>query len=107
FGNLKGQNNIYYGLGYSGNGVAQTRMGGKILSAMVLGTDNAWTCCGLTKGPLGHFPPEPFRWVGAMMVRDAVRRKENAEDSGSTPLWLDKQLSKLAGAAGKADKVES
>jgi hypothetical protein len=40
-----------------------------------------------------------------MMVRDAVRRKENAEDSGSKPLWLDKQLSKLAGAAGKADKL--
>ncbi|MDP2591737.1 FAD-dependent oxidoreductase [Vibrio splendidus] len=107
FGNLKGQSNIYYGLGYSGNGVAQTRMGGKILSAMVLDIDNAWTRSGLTKGPLGHFPPEPFRWVGAMMVRDAVRRKENAEDSGNTPLWLDKQLSKLAGAAGKADKVES
>ena len=106
FGNLKGQNNIYYGLGYSGNGVAQTRMGGKILSAMVLDIDNAWTRSGLTKGPLGHFPPEPFRWVGAMMVRDAVRRKENAEDSGNTPLWLDKQLAKLAGAAGKADKVE-
>ena len=88
------------------NGVAQTRMGGKILSAMVLDIDNAWTRSGLTKGPLGHFPPEPFRWVGAMMVRDAVRRKENAEDSGNTPLWLDKQLAKLAGAAGKADKVE-
>ena len=74
---------------------------------MVLGTDNAWTCCGLTKGPLGHFPSEPFRWVGAMMVRNAVRRKENAEDSGKAPWWLDKQLAKLAGAAGKADKVES
>jgi len=107
FGNLKGQPNIYYGLGYSGNGVAQTRMGGKVLSSMVLGLDNEWTRSGLTKGPLGQFPPEPIRWLGAMMVRDAVRRKENAEDAGLKPVWLDKQLAKLAGAAGKADKVES
>ncbi|WP_117232416.1 FAD-dependent oxidoreductase [Vibrio maerlii] len=105
FGNLKGQSNIFYGLGYSGNGVAQTRMGGKILSSMVLGLDNQWTRCGMTKGSLGHFPPEPFRWLGAMMMRDAVRRKENAEDENLKPFWLDKQLAKLAGPAGKADKV--
>ena len=105
FGNIENQSNIFYGLGYSGNGVAQTRMGGKILSSMALGLDNEWTRSGMTKGPLGHFPPEPFRWLGAMMVRDAVRRKENAEDVGQKPMWLDKQLAKLAGAAGKADKI--
>ncbi len=105
FGNLKGQDNIFYGLGYSGNGVAQTRIGGKILSSMVLALDNQWSKCGMTKGPLGYFPPEPIRWLGAMMVRDAVRRKENAEDENVSPMWIDKQLAKLAGPAGKADKV--
>ena len=39
------------------------------------------------------------------MVRDAVRRKEHAEDVGQKPMWIDKQLAKLAGAAGKADKI--
>lgn len=107
FGKLNHQTNIYYGLGYSGNGVAQTRMGGKILSSMVLNFNNEWSRSGLAKGPLGQFPPEPFRWIGAMMVRNAVRRKENAEDSNQKPIWLDKQLAKLAGAAGKADKLES
>lgn len=105
FGNIENQSNIFYGLGYSGNGVAQTRIGGKILSSMVLELDNEWTRSGMTKGPLGHFPPEPFRWLGAMMVRDAVRRKENAEDTNQKPMWIDKQLAKLAGAAGKADKM--
>ncbi|MCA2486828.1 MULTISPECIES: FAD-dependent oxidoreductase, partial [Vibrio] len=69
FGKLNEQRNVFYGFGYSGNGVAQTRMGGKILSSMVLGLDNEWTRSGLAKGPLGHFPPEPFRWIGAMTVR--------------------------------------
>ncbi len=105
FGKLNNQSNIFYGLGYSGNGVAQTRIGGKILSSLVLGVENRWTRCGMTNGPLGKFPPEPFRWIGAMVVRDAVRRKENAEDNEKAPLWMDKQLAKLAGPAGKADKI--
>ncbi len=105
FGHLDKQDNIVYGFGYSGNGVSQTRIGGKILSSMVLGLNNSWTQCGLTQGPRGAFPPEPFRWVGAMMVRNAVRRKEEAEDNGQKPLVIDKWLAKLAGPAGKADKL--
>ncbi|EMK6579292.1 FAD-dependent oxidoreductase [Vibrio parahaemolyticus] len=106
FGKLNEQRNVFYGFGYSGNGVAQTRMGGKILSSMVLGLDNEWTRSGLAKGPLGHFPPEPFRWIGAMTVRNAVRRKEEAEDCGQKPFIWDKWLAKLAGPAGKADKLD-
>ncbi len=106
FGHLDNQSNIFYGFGYSGNGVAQTRMGGKILSSLVLGLENEWTKSGLAKGPLGHFPPEPFRWTGAMMVRNAVRRKEEAEDNDKTSFIWDKWLAKLAGPAGKADKLD-
>ncbi|MFN1599507.1 FAD-dependent oxidoreductase [Vibrio harveyi] len=106
FGELDKQNNVFYGFGYSGNGVAQTRMGGKILSSFVLGLDNDWTRSGLARGPLGQFPPEPFRWTGAMMVRNAVRRKEEAEDNEQTPFIWDKWLAKLAGPAGKADKLD-
>ncbi|MGR5057271.1 FAD-dependent oxidoreductase [Vibrio rotiferianus] len=106
FGELDNQSNIFYGFGYSGNGVAQTRMGGKILSSLVLGIENEWTKSGLAKGPLGNFPPEPFRWTGAMMVRNAVRRKEEAEDNEQTPFIWDKWLAKLAGPAGKADKLD-
>jgi glycine/D-amino acid oxidase-like deaminating enzyme len=104
FGFLNDQPNIVYGLGYSGNGVGQTYMGGQILSSLVLELDNDWTRSGLAKGPLGRFPPEPIRWLGAMTVRNAVRRKENTEDAGGKPWWIDKQLAKLANAAGKSDK---
>ena len=105
FGYLAKQPNIVYGLGYSGNGVAQTHIGGKILTSMVLEKNDRWANCGLTGGPRGYFPPEPFRWCGAMIVRNAIRRKESAEDRGATPLLIDRWLAKLAGPAGKADKV--
>ncbi|WP_272898577.1 hypothetical protein [Photobacterium phosphoreum] len=39
-----------------------------------------------------------------MLVRNAIRRKEAAEDNEQQPLWVDKQLAKFANAAGKADK---
>ena len=38
------------------------------------------------------------------MVRNAIRRKEAAEDRGGRPLPFDVGLSRFAAAAGKADK---
>ncbi|MCO7188106.1 MULTISPECIES: FAD-dependent oxidoreductase [unclassified Pseudoalteromonas] len=104
FGRLNGNPNVFYGLGYSGNGVVQSYLGGEILSSLVLGLDNAWARSGLAQGPLGTFPPEPIRYLGAQLVKQSVQRKERCEDAGHSPWWLDMQLSKLAAAAGKADK---
>ena len=100
--------NVVYGLGYSGNGVAQSWMGGQILAALVRDdvreADKPWRECALVSGPRGYFPPEPLRWLGAMVVRNAIRRKERAEDENRPVVWYDKQLARLADAAGKADK---
>lgn len=104
FGKIEAAGNIYYGFGYSGNGVAQTWIGGKILSSMLLGNNDKWSHNGLTTGPKGSFPPEPVRWLGVMLVRNAIRRKERCEDNETTPFWFDKQLAKFANAAGKSDK---
>ncbi|MFZ6863809.1 FAD-dependent oxidoreductase [Undibacterium sp. Ji67W] len=104
FGKLNGAENIFYGFGYSGNGVGPSYMGGQILSSLLLEQDNAWTRSPLAKGPLGHFPPEPLRYIGAHVVRNAIRRKEQAEDDNRQPWMIDKLLSRFANAAGKADK---
>ena len=103
FGRLDAHPAIYYGFGYSGNGVGPTFMGGQILSSLVLDQDNAWTRSGLTQGPRGQFPPEPFRYLGSLVVRNAIRRKERAQDSNRSPWFFDRALSRLADAAGKAD----
>lgn len=104
FGRLEGDGDIYYGLGYSGNGVVQSLLGAKILTSLVLGRNDEWARCGLARGPQGRFPPEPVRWLGAMTVRNAIRRKENAEDRGDMPWPWDRWLARFADAAGKADK---
>ena len=104
FGRLRGRADVFYGFGYSGNGVAPSRMGGEILCSLALGLDNAWTRSPLVRGPLGRFPPEPIRYVGSIVVRNAIRRKEAAEDSGRVASGIDRQLAKFAAAAGKADK---
>ena len=103
FGRLHEHPAIFYGLGYSGSGVGPSYMGGQILSSLVLGLDNAWTRSGLVRGPRGRFPPEPLRYLGSLMVRNAIRRKEAAEDADRVPWWSDRMLARLADAAGKAD----
>ncbi|USG61977.1 FAD-dependent oxidoreductase [Sneathiella marina] len=96
FGSLEGNPDIVYGLGYSGNGVGQSYVGAQFLTAMVLGQDNEWTRSTMAKGPLGAFPPEPIRWLGAMLVKNAIQRKERREDRGRPAWWLDRQLAKIA-----------
>jgi len=104
FGRLEGQHNVCYGLGYSGNGVVQSYLGGDILSSLVLDQDNEWARSGMAKGSRGNFPIEPFRTLGANIVRKSVLRKEAMEDKEQQAFWFDDQLAKLASAAGKADK---
>ncbi|MNG19746.1 hypothetical protein D3C84_1039380 [compost metagenome] len=101
---MSAHGNVFYGFGYSGSGVGPCHMGGQILASMVQGLDNAWTRSPLVNGPLGFFPPEPIRYLGSLMVRNAIRRKERAEDHGRRPRHLDVRLAKFAAAAGKADK---
>ena len=106
FGYHPKNKNIVYGFGYSGNGILPTFVGGEILSSMTLDQENEWTSSNFCKGPIRLFPPEPFRWVGAMIIRNAVRRKENAEQQERSPSWIDKKLAKLATSVGRVDRVK-
>ena len=104
FGYHPKNSNILYGFGYSGNGVLTCYVGGDILSSMALNEQNEWTRSNFCKGPIKLFPPEPFRWFGAILIRNAVRRKEKAEQSEIKPWWIDRQLAKLATSIGRVDK---
>ena len=103
FGYHPNNQNISYAFGYSGNGVLTCYVGGEILSSMALEEENEWTKSNFCKGPLKMFPPEPFRWLGAMMIRNAVRRKEKNQEIEKNSLWIDKQLAKLAVSVGRVD----
>ena len=103
FGKLGGRPHIVYGVGWSGNGVAPSLLGGKILASLALGRDDDWSRHPLIGRSAGKFPPEPVRFVGAHIVRAAVARKEAAENSGRKPARLAVALSRFA-PSGLEDK---
>ncbi|MEG4642620.1 FAD-binding oxidoreductase [Paracoccus sp. APAP_BH8] len=103
FGSLRDQPNILYGIGWSGNGVGPSRLGGRILASLALGRDDEWSRCSLVGRKCRGFPPEPFRYLGGKMVRNAVIRKEKAELQGRTAGMLDRMLAGLA-PSGLEDK---
>lgn len=83
-GRLPGRVPIVYGTGYSGNGVAPSLTFAKILASSALGLADEWSGAGLNRGVPARFPPEPVRFLGGLVVRAAVRRKEGREDRGFT-----------------------
>lgn len=104
FGQLTGHDNIHYGIGWSGNGVGPSRIGGKILASLALGANDEWSNCALVNRQVRSFPPEPFRYIGGNLVRNAVIRKEANEMKGLKPYFIDLALAKFA-PAGLEDKT--
>jgi glycine/D-amino acid oxidase-like deaminating enzyme len=87
---------VVYAGGYSGVGVCQTSLGGRILASLALRRDDEWSGCGLVRGPYSRFPPEPVRYVGGRLVRAAVARKERLEDARREPDPLTVRLAAFA-----------
>jgi len=83
FGHLT--DNVVHGGGYSGNGVGPSWVGGRILASLALGRSDEWSSAGLVRDPGRAFPPEPVRYLGGRVVREAVRMMEEAEDRGEEP----------------------
>jgi glycine/D-amino acid oxidase-like deaminating enzyme len=94
FGTLAG-GRVHYGFGYSGNGVAPSHLGGRILAGLVLGTGDEWTRLPVVGRRTKRFPPEPFRYVGARVLREAMVRREDAEEAGRPPNPLFRLLSRV------------
>ncbi|SEK13927.1 putative aminophosphonate oxidoreductase [Paraburkholderia diazotrophica] len=98
FGALPGSPHIFYGIGYSGNGVGPSMLGGKILRSLALSLDDEWARCGLVQPLRRAFPPEPFRYIGARVVRQAVAQSDLAADEGRVPGLIVRGLTRLAPA---------
>lgn len=96
FGTLPATARVVYGAGFSGNGVAPSVTGGRILASLALERDDEWSGSALARGVPGQFPPEPLRFVGALAVRGAVARKERLEDGGRRADPLTARLASLA-----------
>jgi len=94
FGQVEG-GRIAFGHGYAGNGVSQAYVGGRILAGLTLGLDDEHARLPFVGRRPRRFPPEPFRFVGARLLREVILAKEEAEQRGRRPGWPIRELARL------------
>jgi glycine/D-amino acid oxidase-like deaminating enzyme len=88
FGSLPGER-VHYALGFSGNGVAPSHLAGRVLAALALGADEPITRLCLVGAPPRRLPPEPLRYIGARILREAIVMRESREmQARRAPWWL-------------------
>jgi glycine/D-amino acid oxidase-like deaminating enzyme len=73
---------IHYAFGYTGNGVAPSRIAGRILASLALDRRDEITRLPIVDPPPVRVPPEPLRYAGGTIVRAALLRRERLEDEG-------------------------
>ncbi len=74
--------NVHAGLGFSGHGLAATKLGGKTLASLVLRSDDEWSRLPVAGPPLGKAPPEPLRWPLLKAGVWALETGDRAEAQG-------------------------
>ena len=76
---------VHHGYGFTGNGVGPSYLGGEILARLALDRRDELTRLALVDPDRKLMPPEPLRWLGGSLIREALVRKDRAEDAGSRP----------------------
>lgn len=96
-GSLPGHEHIVYGIGWSGNGLGPSRIGGRVLASLVLGEKNEWSSLPIVREkPRRDLPMEPFRYLGGRLVRAAVGMKDRAEIRDRKPGFVTQVMASLA-----------
>ena len=76
---------VHFAHGFSGNGVAPAHFAGRLLSAMVGDPGAELARLPLVNRRQRRFPPEPLRFAGARIIREALVRRDEAHDAGARP----------------------
>jgi glycine/D-amino acid oxidase-like deaminating enzyme len=84
FGSLD-PGNLFYAVGYTGNGVAPSHLAGQVLADLMTGADTDLLRLPMVDRRPRLFPPEPFRSLGAAVIRRAIIAKDTAEERGLRP----------------------
>lgn len=81
FGQLPNHPGVYFGTGYSGDGVGPSVMGAQILASLATERDDGLSSSFLTSPPSGRgLPPEPIRFLGGQLVKVAMLRQDRRQD---------------------------
>jgi glycine/D-amino acid oxidase-like deaminating enzyme len=77
---------VHYALGYTGNGVGPSFLAGRTLASLALDRRDEPTRLPIVEsGPGAWVPPEPLTWLGGTLVRNALVRRERAQERGQEP----------------------
>jgi glycine/D-amino acid oxidase-like deaminating enzyme len=102
FGNLEGHDNVHYAIGWNGTALAQIPACSRIIASMLLRDDDEWGHSRLVNQQgVTTLPPEPFRYVGASLVRAAVTRATAAEIRDRKPSLVSRALVALIPSASE------
>ena len=98
--------NVFYAVGFSGNGVGPCYVAGRILASLVLEQQDEWSATPLVRPPTRDFPREPARYIGSRLLRKALIAADDAQDSGRVPPLMSRLLARFAPAGVSPFKVE-
>ncbi len=73
---------VHHGFGFTGNGVGPSYLGGEILARLALDRRDAVTGLAIVEPDRKLFPPEPLRYLGGSLIREALVRRDAAIDEG-------------------------
>ena len=75
-----------YAVGYTGLGVAATRFGARVALDLVDGAGTERAKLAMVRSKAIPFPPEPLRWAGIQVTRQALAQSDRSE--GRRGSWL-------------------
>lgn len=73
---------VHAGLGFSGHGLAQAKLGGRILASLVLGAHDGWSSMPVVGPDIAKAPPEPLRFPLLRAAAWALESGDRREESG-------------------------
>jgi glycine/D-amino acid oxidase-like deaminating enzyme len=76
---------VHFAHGFSGNGVAPAAFAGRVLAGLADEPDGELARLPIVDRRVRRFPPEPLRFAGVRVVREALIRRDEAEDAGRRP----------------------
>jgi glycine/D-amino acid oxidase-like deaminating enzyme len=87
---------VHFAHGFAGNGAGPSRLAGRVLAAMVAGRpDDPLLALPFVGRRQPLMPPEPVRFIGARLVREALIRQDDALDAGRRPSWALRAIARL------------
>lgn len=93
-GRFESNAKVFFGVGYSGNGVGPSAYIGRVLGHAALGIRDDDTTGGMAQGVPAVFPHEPLRSLGGAAVREAIRWAEGGQKPGTNSQVVHQILSR-------------